>query len=88
MESVETGAARHALARRLIAMIDLTDLSDSSLPADVERLCSRAMEHRVVAVCVWPEHVRRAGRQLDGSNVRIATVVNFPPETTERSTVR
>lgn len=78
MEPVETGAARHALARRLIAMIDLTDLSDSSSPADVEHLCSRAMEHRVAAVCVWPEHVRRAGRQLDGSNVRVATVVNFP----------
>ena len=78
MNAAGTGAARHALARRLIAMIDLTDLSETSSPADVERLCARATDHQVAAVCVWPEHVRRAGRLLAGSEVRVATVVNFP----------
>lgn len=68
------------LARRVRALIDLTDLSDSCSPEQIDRLCSRAVDHvpSVPAVCVWPSFVAQAAERLRGSGVRVATVVNFP----------
>lgn len=67
-------------ARRALALLDLTELGDGATDADVERLCDRAVgpHGRVAAVCVWPRHVALAVERLWGSNVRVATVVNFP----------
>ncbi|KQT83050.1 deoxyribose-phosphate aldolase [Aurantimonas sp. Leaf443] len=68
-----------AKARRLIACLDLTDLSDTSSQADVAALCERAVtpEGRVAAICIWPRFVAFAAERLDPA-IRIATVVNFP----------
>lgn len=65
-------------ARRAIALIDLTDLSDDHAPDGIDELCRRAREHHTAAVCVWPEFVSTCAAQLAGSGVRVATVVNFP----------
>ncbi|MGB8860407.1 MAG: deoxyribose-phosphate aldolase [Ilumatobacteraceae bacterium] len=72
--------ASSTLARRAIALLDLTELGDHATDADVTALCGRATGRHgtVAAVCVWPRHVAHAARLLDGSGVRIATVVNFP----------
>lgn len=68
------------LARRAIALLDLTELGDSASDADVLALCGRARGGgaipRVAAVCVWPRHVALA-KSLLGS-MPVATVVNFP----------
>ena len=69
---------RADLARRAIGLIDLTDLSDDHSPDGIDELCRRAREHGTAAVCVWPEYVARCAELLDGSAVRVATVVNFP----------
>lgn len=58
-------------------MIDLTNLDDDCTDADIERLCADALEHRVAAVCVWPDFVELAASLL-GDDVPVATVVNFP----------
>ena len=65
-------------ARHAISLIDLTDLSDDHSPDGIEALCSRAAEHGTAAVCVWPEYVARCVELLAGTDVGIATVVNFP----------
>lgn len=67
-------------ARRALASLDLTDLSDDCDAAAVERLCGRAVTRYgpVAAVCIWPRFVARAVPLLTGTGVRIATVVNFP----------
>lgn len=67
-------------ARRIRALIDLTDLGPACTEADIERLCRRAIDHHpcVAAVCVWPPFVARAARLLAGTGVKVATVVNFP----------
>ncbi|MEQ1699922.1 MAG: deoxyribose-phosphate aldolase, partial [Ilumatobacteraceae bacterium] len=69
-----------SLARRAIALLDLTELGDHATDADVVALCGRAVGRHgtVAAVCVWPRHVALAASQLVGTGVRIATVVNFP----------
>jgi len=74
----EKTAVDGSLARRAIGLIDLTDLADDHSAAGIDRLCSRAREHKTAAVCVWPEFVARCVSNLAGSDVRVATVVNFP----------
>jgi len=67
-------------ARRAISLLDLTELGDAATDADVVSLCERAHgpHGNAAAVCVWPRHVALAVEQLWGTNVRVATVVNFP----------
>ena len=65
-------------ARHAISMIDLTDLSDDHAPDGIDALCARAAEHGTAAVCAWPEYVARCVELLAGTDVGIATVVNFP----------
>ncbi len=86
---------RPTLARRLLGLLDLTSLGEDDSPARIEALCARALSPHgeVAAVCVYPEHVTTARRALDGSGVKIASVVNFPdggddPGRIERETRR
>ena len=67
-------------ARRALALLDLTELGDTATIEHVDELCRRAVgpHGSVAAVCVWPRHVARATERLWGTNVRVATVVNFP----------
>lgn len=69
-----------ALARRLIGLLDLTNLEANCGPADIKALCARAVgpHGKVAAVCVWPQFAGEAARMLKDTGVRIATVVNFP----------
>jgi deoxyribose-phosphate aldolase len=69
-----------AIARRVLGSIDLTDLSDDTSDAAVALLCARACGPfgPTAAVCVWPRYVATAVAELDGTHVRVATVVNFP----------
>ncbi|MFM7870517.1 MAG: deoxyribose-phosphate aldolase [Actinomycetota bacterium] len=67
-------------ARRILSLLDLTNLQDDCTADDVVELCRRAQgpHGQVAAVCVWPRFVTTARRALEGSNVLVATVVNFP----------
>jgi deoxyribose-phosphate aldolase len=66
------------LARRAIALLDLTDLTDDASQEGIDALCERAARHGTAAVCVWPDFVRQSVAALDGTPVLVATVVNFP----------
>jgi deoxyribose-phosphate aldolase len=68
------------LARRALALLDLTDLGDQATEAGTLQLCARATAGPapVAAICIWPQFVSLARRTLGGSQVRVATVVNFP----------
>jgi deoxyribose-phosphate aldolase len=72
--------SRHALALRLLPLLDLTSLGEDDTPARIEALCASARSCRVLpaALCVYPEHVTTARRALHGTAMRVATVVNFP----------
>ena len=65
-------------ARRAISLVDLTNLTDDCDEAAVVSLCERARRFGTAAVCVWPDFVASAVAALAGSDVEIATVVNFP----------
>lgn len=72
--------AAGVIARRALALVDLTDLGDHCTADDISRLCDRATGPfgNTAAVCVWPRFVAQAADRLRGSGVRVATVVNFP----------
>jgi deoxyribose-phosphate aldolase len=65
-------------AARILPLFDLTSLNDDATEKTIERLCARAVETGVAAVCVLPRFVPLARQQLERSDVRLATVANFP----------
>jgi deoxyribose-phosphate aldolase len=77
--SSSTGDA--AVARRAIPLLDLTDLGAATTAEAAATLCQRAVAAGVAAVCVWPQYVAQCARDLRGSGVLVATVVNFPAGT-------
>ena len=69
-----------AAARRALAQLDLTDLSDTCSEAAIATLCRRARTPHgaVAAICIWPRCVSQAARLLAGTGIKLAAVVNFP----------
>ena len=65
-------------AQDLARCIDHTLLRADAVAKDIERLCAEAREHRFYAVCVNGSWVVQARHLLDGSAVKVATVVGFP----------
>jgi deoxyribose-phosphate aldolase len=59
-------------------MIDHTLLKPEATRGDVERLCKEARENKFASVCVNPCWVPLCARLLDGSLVKVCTVIGFP----------
>ena len=64
--------------RELAASIDHTFLKAAGDPDAVERLCAEAKRYGFACAMVNPAEVPRAAALLDGSGVRVGTVVGFP----------
>lgn len=62
----------------LARLIDHTQLKPDATPADIERACEEALEHRFASVCVNPSYVPMVAAKLEGSQVKACTVVGFP----------
>jgi deoxyribose-phosphate aldolase len=62
----------------LASMIDHTFLKAAGEPDAVEKLCEEARKCNFACAMVNPAEVRRAAELLDGSDVRVGTVVGFP----------
>lgn len=58
--------------------VDLTSLNENDTNDDITQLCQNAKQHGSAAVCVYPQFIQHAKRQLSNTNIKIATVVNFP----------
>ena len=62
----------------LASLIDHTLLKADMSLNDLEQLCSEAIQHQFVAVCIPPYYVKKAAEILQDSEVNIATVCGFP----------
>lgn len=58
--------------------IDHTILKPTTLVSDIEKLCNEAKQFGFAAVCVPPNFVKKAKFVLEGSKVKVATVIGFP----------
>ena len=78
-----------AITATSIALIDHTSLSDtlgtpmmgSETPEQIRTLCKAAVgegAHHVAAVCVYPNFIELARECLEGTDVKVAVVHNFP----------
>ena len=63
---------------QLAAFIDHTLLKPDASPAQIEKLCAEAREHKFFSICVNGSWVAAARHFLDGSDVKVACVVGFP----------
>ena len=58
--------------------IDHTNLKPQALEDDIRRLCEEAREHDFASVCVNPCDIPMAKELLEGSTVKVCTVIGFP----------
>lgn len=70
----------------IAALIDHTLLKPDSSRAEVERVCAEARQASFASVCINPFWVRLAKRELEGSPVRVCTVIGFPLGANETET--
>jgi len=62
----------------LASYIDHTILKQTTTLSDIDKVCVEASLENFMAVCIPPKYVTDAKKNLEGSRVRIATVVGFP----------
>lgn len=58
--------------------IDHTVLKQTTTIGDVEKACKEARDHGFAAVCIPPLYVKKAKEFLQGSDVKVCTVIGFP----------
>jgi deoxyribose-phosphate aldolase len=58
--------------------IDHTLLKANATSKQVETLCAEAMQHKFASVCVNPSWVPFCRKLLEGSGVKVCTVIGFP----------
>ncbi len=67
-------------AKKLLRSLDLTSLGKDDNEFKIEALCKKASTKygNVAAVCIYPKFVPLVKRLLNGTDIKTATVVNFP----------
>ena len=65
-------------ASELAGYIDHTLLKPDATAKEIERLCADAREHHFHSVCINSSRIDLAYSLLDGSDVKVCTVVGFP----------
>lgn len=63
---------------KLNKYIDHTLLKAEATKTQIEKLCAEAREHDFFSVCVNSYYVKLANQLLNGSDVKVCTVVGFP----------
>ncbi len=62
----------------VIHLIDHTLLKPDATTAQITNLCAEARQYHFAAVCLNPTHVKLAANLLQGTEVKVCTVVGFP----------
>lgn len=59
-------------------MIDHTLLKADATKEQIEKICAEAKEYNFASVCVNPTWVKRSAELLNGTDVKVCTVIGFP----------
>ncbi len=62
----------------IASYIDHTLLKQTTTLSEVDKICVEASLENFAAVCIPPKYVQDAKKLLDGSRVKVATVIGFP----------
>ena len=93
---VDNGASRiaagpgigEAIDKGLARKIDHTLLKPEGTPAEIKLLCEEARRYNFASVCINPCHVSLCSELLQGTEVKICTVIGFPLGATTTETKR
>lgn len=66
------------MSNKIAQMIDHTALKADTLESQIVTLCEEAREYHFASVCVNPTWVKKAAELLQGSEVKVCTVIGFP----------
>ncbi|RKX50868.1 MAG: deoxyribose-phosphate aldolase, partial [Thermotogae bacterium] len=67
-------------------MIEHTNLKPQATPDDIEKLCEEAKKYDFLGVCVNPSYVSLARKSLEGTDIKVVTVIGFPLGATDQRT--
>lgn len=59
-------------------MIDHTVLKAVATTEDIKKLCKEAKAYNFFSVCINPANIELAKKELEGSEVKVCTVIGFP----------
>ena len=62
----------------IASRIDHTLLNSNAVSDDIKRLCDEALQYHFYSVCVNPVYVTLCKQSLEGTNIKICTVIGFP----------
>jgi deoxyribose-phosphate aldolase len=62
----------------LASYIDHTILKQATTVSEVDKVCIEASLENFISVCIPPKYVPGARKLLDGSRVKVVTVIGFP----------
>ncbi|MDO5733896.1 MAG: deoxyribose-phosphate aldolase [Eubacteriales bacterium] len=65
-------------SQELAKLIDHTLLYSDAKSTEIEKLCEEAVEYGFASVCVQPYYVKLAAEKLQGTAVKVCTVIGFP----------
>ena len=75
---LSTGCRVSPLRRDLAIKIDHTLLKPDATRSELKALCEEAARHEFCSVCVNPAYVAYCCQLLEGSEVKVCTVIGFP----------
>ena len=59
-------------------IIDHTNLKPYATTSEIKEYCKDAKEYGFCSVCVNPCHVKLVSKELEGTDVKVCTVIGFP----------
>ncbi|MED4070619.1 deoxyribose-phosphate aldolase [Priestia endophytica] len=66
------------MSKEIAKMIDHTLLKADAKKEEIEKLCEEAKAHHFASVCVNPTWVSLSSSLLEGTDVKVCTVIGFP----------
>ncbi|GLB58257.1 deoxyribose-phosphate aldolase [Cytobacillus sp. NCCP-133] len=66
------------MTNNVAKMIDHTLLKADATKDQIEKVCAEAKEYNFASVCVNPAWVKRSSELLNGTEVKVCTVIGFP----------
>ncbi|GEN52021.1 deoxyribose-phosphate aldolase [Halobacillus faecis] len=74
------------MEQNLAKMIDHTQLKPDTAKDKITQICEEAKENNFASVCVNPHWVSYCAELLDGTDVKVCTVIGFPLGATTKET--
>ncbi|CDQ29356.1 deoxyribose-phosphate aldolase [Halobacillus karajensis] len=74
------------MEQNLAKMIDHTQLKPDTPKEKITQICEEAKEHHFASVCVNPHWVAHCADLLEGTDVKVCTVIGFPLGATTKET--